>query len=143
MMYLLDTNVISELRKARTPKADTHVMAWVDSIPMNKMFISVISVFEIELGILRLERKDQQQGQILRTWFEERVLRTFEKRTLEISPVIALKCAKLHVPDPTSERDAMIAATAMTHGMTIATRNTKDFEASGVNLLNPWSEKTA
>ena len=140
MMYLLDTNVISELRKAGTSKADRNVTAWVKSIPAQNMYISVITLLEIEQGILLLERKDKTQGNIIRTWFEKRVIPTFEKRTLDISTSVALKCAKLHVPNPRSERDAMIAATGLTHGMTIATRNTQDFEHSGINLVNPWIE---
>jgi predicted nucleic acid-binding protein len=138
MIYLLDTNVISELRKAKTPKANKNVIAWIESIPSSRLFISVITVLELEMGILSLERKDKKQGQVLRRWFEDHVLPTFRDRTLEISIPIALKCAKLHVPDPKSDRDAMIAATALNHGMTIATRNTQDFKHTGVELFNPW-----
>jgi len=138
MIYLLDTNVVSELRKAKTSKANKNVMRWVASVPSNRLFISVITVLELEMGILSLERKDEKQGKVLRQWFSNHVLPTFQDRILEINTPIALRCAKLHVPDPKSERDAMIAATALNHGMTIATRNTQDFKNSGVHLLNPW-----
>lgn len=138
MIYLLDTNVVSELRKAKTPKANKNVMKWVKSIPSSRLFISVITVLELEMGILSLERKDKKQGKVLRQWFEDHVLPTFHDRTLEISIPIALKCAKLHVPNPKSDRDAMIAATAINHGMTVVTRNTQDFKHTNVELLNPW-----
>src|SRR5690606_15554513 len=132
LMYLLDTNVVSELRKARTRKADKHVVAWAGQVQSSRLFISVITVLELETGILQLERKDKEQGQILRTWFESNVLPAFEGRILELNTTVARKCANLHVPDPRSDRDAMIAATALVYDMTVITRNTKDFEQTGV-----------
>lgn len=138
MLWLLDTNVLSELRKANTGKADPNVIDWADSVSPGETFISVISILEIEKGILNKERKDALQGRMLRRWFEEQVLTEFSDRILAINHTVALCCANLHVPDKRSQADALIAATAMVHGMTVVTRNTGDFSGIGVPLLNPW-----
>jgi len=138
-MYLLDTNVISELRKAIKGKADQNVVDWANSVAASSLFISVISILELETGILLMERRDLDQGTILRNWYKTQVLPTFSDRTLDITTQIAQGCAKLHVPDPCSDRDALIAATALVHGMTVVTRNTSDFAATKVRLLNPWN----
>lgn len=137
-MYLLDTNLISELRKAKSGKADLNVVAWAENQSPSTLFVSVISVLEIEMGILLKERTDPKQATILRTWLNTHVLTTFADRILPIDTSVALRCAKLHVPNPKSERDALIAATALVHGMTVITRNTKDFKHTGVDLINPW-----
>lgn len=137
-MLLLDTNVISELRKVQTAKADPQFIQWANQLILSELYVSAISIMEIETGILRIERRDFQQGQLLRRWLEQQVLPTFEKRILAVDSKVALVCARLHVPDPRSERDALIAATAITHGMTVVTRNIVDFQATGVSLLNPW-----
>lgn len=141
MMYLLDTNVVSELRKIRSGKADANVAAWAESLDASELFISAITVLELEMGVLSLERKDASQGNLLRTWLKDHVLPEFETRTLAVDTAVAQRCARLHVPDRKSERDALIAATAMVHGMTIATRNIVDFENTGVKLFNPWQKK--
>lgn len=138
MMYLLDTNVVSELRKAKTGKADVNVIAWANSVPPTGMFLSAISVLELETGILLIERRDQEQGKMLRHWFENQVLPAFEGRILVVDTAVARQCASLHVPDPRSDRDALIAATALVHKMTVVTRNVDDFKLTGVALLNPW-----
>lgn len=135
-MFILDTNVVSELRKAR--KADPNVRKWADALPAANLYISAITVLELELGILRIERRDRKQGAVLRAWMEAHVLPTFAGRVLGIDTPVARKCAALHVANPRSDRDALIAATAHVHGMTIATRNGKDFQSMGVNLVNPW-----
>jgi len=137
-MYLLDTNVISELRKTGDGKADPAVVAWVSRIDAAEMFISVLTLMELEIGILRVERRDAQQGARLRDWFENRVCPEFKDRTLGIDAAIARRCARLHVPNPKSERDALIAATALEHGLHVVTRNTDDFAAMDVALINPW-----
>lgn len=137
-MYLLDTNVISELRKAGDGKADANVIKWLTSVDAAKLYISAMTVMEIEIDILRIERRDSAQGAKLRAWLEAYVMPEFAERTLPIDTAVALRCARLHVPDPRSERDALIAATALLHGMTVVTRNTADFEATGAPLLNPW-----
>lgn len=137
-MYLLDTNVISELRKAKTEKCDANVIAWATKVNSSSLFISAVSVLELETGVLQIERKDKAQGQLLRHWLEEQVYPTFENRTLPIDAVVAKCCAQLNVPDKRSDRDALIAATAIVHGMTVVTRNIADFKNTGVKLLNPF-----
>ncbi len=138
MMYLLDTNVISELRKQSTGKADAKVVAWAKSTPADTMYLSVISLMELEMGVLSIQRKDPQQGNALRMWLDTQVIPAFDGRTLPIDIPIAQCCAALHIPDPRSERDALIAATAIVHGMTVVTHNIPDFESTGVKVLSPW-----
>ncbi|MCY1408123.1 Toxin FitB [compost metagenome] len=136
-MFLLDTNVVSELRKA---KADKNVVAWARTTTPSSLFISAITLLELETGVLRIERRDPGQGATLRTWLQNHVLPAFSGRILAVDSVVARRCAQLHVPDPRSECDALIAATALVHGLTIVTRNVADFEASGAGLLNPWGQ---
>jgi predicted nucleic acid-binding protein len=135
-MYLLDTNVVSELRKAS--KADQRVVAWAEQTDVLFMHISVISVLEIRMGILSLQRKDKEQAGILNNWLSRQVIPGFAERILPVDLPVALRCAELHVPDPRSDRDALIAATALAHGLTVVTRNVKDFQPTGVMTLNPW-----
>lgn len=137
-MYLLDTNVISEIRKAGTGKANPNVITWAQSVSSDNLYVSVITIMEIEMGVLSIERKDAVQGKILRHWLDHNVLQTFEKRILSVDMVVAQCCARLHIPDRKSERDALIAATAITHGMTVVTRNIDDFKTTGVVILNPF-----
>jgi hypothetical protein len=137
-MYLLDTNVISEFRKASAGKADRQVAAWANSVSTESMFLSAVCILEMEMGALLMERRDPRQGAVLRSWLEDRVLPAFAGRVLPVETSVALRCATLHVPNPRSYRDSLIAATAMIHGMTVVTRNTSDFEPTGVALLNPW-----
>ena len=137
-MYLLDTNVISELRKAKSDKANQSVVAWASTVSVNSLFLSVITVLELEMGVLLLERRDAHQGAILRAWLSTQVLPTFSDRILSVDVAVAQSCAKLHVPDPQPERDAIIAATALVHGMTVVTRNIEDFKSVRVDILNPW-----
>lgn len=138
MMYVLDTNVVSELRKVRLGKADAHVAAWTESVDAAELFVSAITIMEVELGVLSIERKDAAQGAVLRAWLEQHVLPEFAERTLPIDTAVAQRCAQLHVPDRRGERDALIAATALVHGMTVVTRNVADFEPTGVAIVNPW-----
>lgn len=137
-MYLLDTNVISELRKSASGRANQNVVAWAASIESSAMYLSVISLLEINMGILRLARNDETQSAMLESWLQKQVIPAFADRTLPIDTAIALKCAELHVPDPRSERDALIAATALTHGMTVVTRNVGDFSHTGAEHIDPW-----
>lgn len=138
MMFVLDTNVVSELRKVRVGKADPNVAAWTESVDATELFVSAITIMELELGVLSIEPKDPTQGAILRSWLEQHVLPEFSGRTLPIDTAVAQRCARLHIPDKRGERDALIAATALVHGMTIVTRNVTDFEPTGVAILNPW-----
>jgi predicted nucleic acid-binding protein len=137
-MYLLDTNLVSELRKIRSGKADRNVAAWADSVDANELYISAITVQELEIGVLLAERRDKAQGSVLRSWLDGHVLPAFADRILSVDIVVALRSARLHVPDPRPVRDSLIAATALVHGMTVVSRNTADFEPTGVTTLNPW-----
>lgn len=135
-MYVLDTNVISELR--RPERADKNVLKWATTLPLAQFYLSAITILEIEQGALLIARRDAKQGAQLRRWIDEQILLTFGGRILPIDTAVAQRCAQLHVPDPQSERDALIAATALVHSMTVVTRNTGDFETTGVVLLDPW-----
>lgn len=137
-MYLLDTNVVSEIRKMKSGKADANVTAWIRKVNASSLYISVITILELEQGILGKERADAHQGAILRNWFEKQVLPTFADFTLSIDEAVARRCATLHVPNKKGERDSLIAATALVHNMTVVTRNIKDFTGTGVVTLNPW-----
>lgn len=138
MMLVLDTNVVSELRKVRLGKADANVTAWAASVDAANLYLSAVTIMELELGVLLIERKDAAQGALLRAWLDRQVLPEFAARTLPVDTAVAQRCAQLHVPDKRGERDALIAATALVHGMAVVTRNVADFEAAGVALINPW-----
>ncbi|MDO8030371.1 type II toxin-antitoxin system VapC family toxin ['Planchonia careya' phytoplasma] len=137
-MFLLDTNVLSEVRKAGDGRADANVVAWFSSVEASALYVSAVTLMEIELGILRVERRDPGQGARLRAWMDSRVLPEFQGRTLAVDATVALRCARLHVPDPRPERDAFLAATALVHGLTLVTRNVADFQGSRVEIVNPW-----
>jgi toxin FitB len=137
-MYVLDTNVVSELRKAKSGRADKRVVAWASRVPAGSLYLSAITVLELEMGVLRIERRDRAQGLLLRAWLDEQVLPAFTGRILSVDTEVARGGARLQVPDRMNERDALIAATAMAHGMTVVTRNVADFTASKVPLIDPW-----
>lgn len=134
-MFLLDTNVVSELYKARP---DSAVIAWMRRQRKVDLSISVITVMELEIGIQRLARKDPEQAGRLQAWFHKAILGGFSGRILPLDLQAARQCAPFHVPDPAPERDALIAATARASGLTVVTRNVKDFHRFGVPLLNPF-----
>jgi predicted nucleic acid-binding protein len=136
-MYILDPNVVSELRKGK--KADRNVRRWAQEIPAASLYLSAISILELEIGVLLVERRDQKQGAILRAWMDKHVMPTFAGRVLPIDTEVAQRCASLHVPDPRSDRDALIAATALVHGMRVATRNVSHFQRMGVEIVDPWA----
>jgi predicted nucleic acid-binding protein len=135
-MYLLDTNVISELRK--DTRAHKKVQAWQAAVPRAMMLLSSVTIMELKIGVLLKERKDPQQAALLRKWLEKGVLVEFQDRILHIDTQVALRCASLHVPKTGSYRDAFIAATALEHGLTVVTRNADDFKGTGVGIVNPW-----
>lgn len=135
-MYLLDTNVLSELR--RRDRTDANVAAWIDAADPDSLFLSAITVLEVELGALSVARRDAAHGALLRQWIDTRVLPAFAGRILPVDVNVAQACARLHVPDPRAERDALIAATALVHRLTVVTRNVADFAPSGVAVVNPW-----
>lgn len=137
-MFVLDTNVVSELRKAKAGKADRNVAAWASSVPAETLYISAITILELETGVLLVHRRDPKQGVLLGAWLDQHVLPAFSGRVLPVDTAVAQRCAALHVPDSRSERDALIAATAMVHHMTVVTRTVADFAATGAPLLNPW-----
>ena len=138
-MLLLDTNVISELRKISLGRADLNVTRWASRVEPGDLYISVITVHELEVGVLRVERRDARQGVALRVWLEDRVLRTFAGRILAVNTAIAMRAAQLQVPNPHSVQDGLIAATALVHGITVVTRNVGDFAGTGVAVFNPWT----
>lgn len=140
MNYLLDTNVVSELRKIGDGKADARVAAWVDTEDAESFFISAITILELERGVLGIQRRDAAQGARLRAWPDNHVRPEFAGRILPIDDQIAMRCAHLHIPDRRNEVDALIAATALVHGLTVATRNVRDFEGTGVVVVNPWQD---
>ena len=142
-MYLLDTNVISEFRKASAGKADRQVAAWANSVSTESMFLSAVCILEMELGTLLMERRDVRQGAILRSWMDDYVLPNFATRILVVDTTVALRGAALQVPNPRSYRDALIAATALVHKMTVVTRNVRDFDGTGVPILDPWQPKSS
>lgn len=138
MAFLLDTNVVSELRRARTGKADANVVAWTRAQTPGLLFVSVITVLELELGVRQVERRDPDHGRGLGVWLENQVLPTFAERILPVDTAVARRAAAFHVPDPAPERDTLIAATALVHALTVVTRNTSDFERTDVDLIDPW-----
>jgi len=138
--YLLDTNVVSELRK-RPGRVDPGVLDWARGRPSRDLYISVVTVLEIELGIALRERRDPDQAAVLREWMESGVMAAFAGRIVPVDVSVARRAAHLHVPDPRPERDAFIAATADVHGMTVVTRNLRDFRPTGVAMLDPWSHQ--
>ena len=138
-MFLVDTNVVSELRKIRHGKSDRRVAAWADSVDAVDLYLSVVTIQELEIGILLIERRDPSQGAMFRSWLNDHVLPAFSGRILDVDTAVVLRSARLHVPDSCPFRDGLIAATALVHGMTVVTRNTADFAPSGVTTLNPWT----
>jgi predicted nucleic acid-binding protein len=135
-MYLVDTNVISEMR--RRARMHPAVATWASHVPPVDLYLSAISVMELETGALLVARRDPDQGRLLSEWIERHVLRAFDGRILPVDLAVARRCAAMHVPDPRPIQDALIAATALNHRLVVATRNVRDFDGLGVQILNPW-----
>lgn len=135
---LLDTNVVSELYKVERGRVDAPAMDFFLHLDIEDSYISAITVMELERGVRAKERRDPEQGRSLRQWLDYRVIPEFRGRILPVDYDVARECGRLHVPSKRSETDALIAATAIVHGLTVATRNVKDFEPMGVPVINPW-----
>ena len=139
-MFVLDTNIVSELRKVRSGKANPGVAAWAEEVSSVELFVSAITLHELEHGVLLLERSDPVQGALLRQWLDHSVAAAFENRVLPVDERIARRAAGLQVPDPAPFRSGLIAATALVHGMHVVTRDVKDFRRfEGLDVVNPWS----
>jgi len=140
MMFVLDTNIVSELRKVRSGKANPGVAAWAEQVPTAELFISAITIHELEHGVLLMERSDAAQGALLRAWLDQSVAAAFKSRVLPVDERVARRAAALHLPDPAPFRDALVGATALVYDMTVVTRDLKDFQRfDGLDVINPWS----
>lgn len=137
MSWLLDTNVVSELR--RPSPASRALEEWATRQNPLLLFISAMTIVELETGVRRKEHSDPRQGAVLRRWLDGKVIPAFEGRTLPVDSRVAIRAGALHVPDPKPSTDALIAATAMVHGLTVVTRNVRDFAPLGVPVLDLWS----
>lgn len=139
-MFILDTNVVSELRKVRSGKSNAGVARWAASVRSAELFVSVITIHELEYGVLLAERADRERGHVLRVWLERSVAAAFAGRVLAVDEAVARRAARLHAPDPALFRDALIGATALVQHMRVVTRNVRDFERfAGLEVINPWS----
>ena len=138
MKYLLDTNVLSEYRKVEKGTANPNFVKWQQHILLHQLYLSSITVMEINIGILRLARKDKKQAFILKNWFENKVLPNFKQQIFSFDLTTAIICSELHIPDPRPERDTMIASTALQHNLVLVTRNVKDFNIPNLSIINPF-----
>ena len=134
MRYLLDTNVLSDLCRGASESLET----WFAEQSTADLAISTITLLELDVGVRRLHHRDPTTGGLLRVWLEEIVRPMFVGRTLAVDELVALEASRLQAVDPMPDMDALIAATALSHGLTLVTRNTADMARSGVAVLNPW-----
>jgi predicted nucleic acid-binding protein len=137
-MLLLDTNVVSELRKVASGRAHPNVVVWNETVDPAETFISSVVLHELAIGVRLVEHNDPAAGKGLRNWLETTVLTTFSGRILPLDEAVAVQAARWHVPDSKPINDTYIAATAFTHRLTLVTRNIRDFDGMGVALVNPW-----
>lgn len=135
-MILLDTNIVSALR--RPDRIDPPLARWAATVSYEEAYLSAVTVFEIERGLLLAERRVPAQAAEIRRWLEGEVLPRYAARILPVDAAVARRCAALHVPRTRPAYDALIAATALVHGLTVVTRNTADFAPMGVPVFNPW-----
>jgi predicted nucleic acid-binding protein len=137
---LLDTNVISEIRKPKD-RIDAKVAHWSKTVDFAACRLSVISLLEIQRGILSIARRDAEQGSALLKWLEQEIMPDFRGRIIPIDSVVAIRAAELQAPDPRPLADALIAATSLIHNLTVVTRNVDNFLPCGVRVINPWESE--
>lgn len=142
-MFLLDTEVVSELRLARSDRADPGLVSWAEQVEPSTVFLSVVSLHELELGVRLKQDHDQRRGQLLRQWLDQQVLPSFAGRILPVDEAVTRCSAALHAPDPRPLRDGLLAATALVHALVMVTRHASDFLPMGVKVLNPWKEASS
>lgn len=142
-MFLLDTNVVSELRRTRTRRPNPSVAAWIDSIEPAKLFLSSVTLLELEIGIVLKGRHNPAQAEVFQIWYEQHVLPTFAGRILDFDRMAAHHTALFHGFATPPYRDGLIAGIAAANRLTVATRNTEDFRPLGVPVLNPWEFEPA
>jgi predicted nucleic acid-binding protein len=136
LSFLVDTNVVSELRKGR--RCDPGVASWFGERASDEVFLSVLTVGEIRKGIELIRRRDESAANHLEVWLAD-VTRTYSSRILDLSLEVAEEWGRLNVPDPLPVIDGLLAATAKVHGLTLVTRNVEDVARTGVALLNPFT----
>ena len=135
MKFLVDTNVVSEIRKG--PRCHESVARWVENTAQSDLFISVITIGEIRRGVERIRRRDSRSADILEAWLFELVAE-YEDRIVPIDLEIATEWGRLNVPDPLPVVDGLLAATARVRNLVVATRNVRDIARAGVDTVNPW-----
>jgi predicted nucleic acid-binding protein len=136
VIYLLDTNVLSELRRSN---ADSGVKAWFESVPSSDLYVSTLLVGEVRRGVEKIRRKDPSRARVYEAWLSM-LRQEFQDRLVPVSAEIAEEWGRMSVPDPLPVIDGLMAATARVHGFTLVTRNTIDLARTGVPLLNPFSQ---
>jgi hypothetical protein len=135
-MFLLDTNVVSDIRRPK--RLTPHAARWFSTVPAAQLHISTVTVFEIQHGIIALGRRDAERASHLQQWLEASVLTAFDGRIVPLDTSAALRSAELHRGRTRIDADRLIAAVALVHGMTLVTRNTRDFAGMGVKVLDPF-----
>jgi toxin FitB len=137
-MFLLDTPVLLELRKAGGGRIDQGVLSWASETPRQRLFVSALVLLELERAVLKLERTDKAGGASARGWLDDQVSTAFEGRVLAVDGAVARKSASLALP----ERDALVAATALVHGLTLVTPNPGAFRAGRLKTFSPWGYRS-
>lgn len=135
-MYLLDTGVVFELRNARAGQSDPRFASWATGLARQSLFISALTLLELDSGVARTAQRDKVAGVALRQWIDNQVLGAFDGRILPVDTAVVRRRAQLPYADA---RDGLLAATAVEHGLTLATRHPGAFKAGRVKLINPWA----